>query len=259
LIFFAGISVASNDASILNATSRTGMSPFSVALKNAGWAHGPDLINAFMLTSSFSAINSSVYVSTRSLYSLADMGRAPAFLKKTVFGGVPIYAALVSNAVGLLALINVASGAGKVFGYIIDIAGSACFIAYAWIGIIHIRFRKAWRLQGHTVEELPFRAMWYPYGAYGLVVFNTFLLFINGYGSVINPFHPVDFVFSYIIVVLFALLWVFWKFYHKTHVVNLAEVDLQYGQRSYLGDEDEEEEPSRIKKAFRSFKNRSSS
>ena len=238
MVFFAGIIVPSNSSEILNATSNTGMSPFSIALQNAGWSHGPDLINVFIFTASFSAINSSIYIASRALYSLADLGRAPKFLLKTTSRGVPVYAAIVSNLVGLLALINVASGAGNVFTYIISVSGAATFIAWGCIGITHLRFRRAWRLQGHTSDELPFRALWYPWGAYFISGLNIFLLIIQGYGTLLSPWKPVSFVFSYVIVVLFVILLVFWKFYKKTKLVNLMEVDLQHGRRDFLDSEE---------------------
>lgn len=241
MVFFASIIVASDDPHLLSANSNTGMSPFSIALQNAGWQAGPHLINAFIFTASFSAINSSIYIASRTLFSLADLGRAPKFLLKTTSKGVPIYAAIISNLVGLLALINAAAGAGKVFEYIVAVSGSATFIAWGCIGVTHIRFRKAWKLQGHSVEDLPFRALWYPWGAYFISGLNLFLLIIQGYGTLLSPWQPVNFVFSYIIIVLFIILWVFWKFYKKTKVVNLAEVDLDYGQRAFLGQQDESE------------------
>jgi amino acid transporter len=163
----------------------------------------------------------------------------------------------VSNAVGLLALINVASGAGKVFGYLLSLSGAATFIAWACIGIIHIRFRRAWKIQGHTVDELPFRAFLYPWGAYFISGLNIFLLFIQGYATFLTPFKPVDFVFSYIVIALFVILMVFWKVYKRTKVVNMAEVDLQYGRRTYLADADEsEDKPSILTRAARSVRGR---
>lgn len=234
MIFFAGIIVPSNDPNFLSAGTDSGMSPWSIALQTAGWKSAPDLINVFLLTASFSAINSAIYISSRVLYSMAEAGRAPAFLKRTTSKNVPIYAALVSNLMGLIALINVASGAGTAFTYILDIAGAAAFIAWACIGITHLRFRRAWRLQGHTVDELPFRAFLFPYGAYFISGINVFLLLIQGYATLLTPWQPVSFVFSYIIVVLFVVLFVGWKVAKKTRFVDLAEVDLQYGRRDVV-------------------------
>lgn len=250
MIFFAGISAASNDPALLTASSNAGLSPFSIALQHAGWSHGPDLINAFILTATASAVNSAIYVASRTLYSLAICGRAPKFLAKTGWKGVPVNAAIASNAVGLLALLNISNGAGKVFSYLISISGAATFVAWACIGITHLRFRRAWYLQGHTPDELPFRAILFPWGPYFTSALNIFLLLIQGYGTLLTPFKPVDFVFSYIVIVLFLAILLFWKFYKRTKLVNLAEVDLHYGRRLPAVGQDETE-PAFFTKAAR--------
>lgn len=246
MAFFASITVASDDDKMLSGDSRAAMSPFAVALKHAGWDGGADLINAFIFVAIFSATNSSIYTGSRSLFALADLGRAPSFLLKTYFAGVPVYAAFITNAVGLLALINMASGAAKVFSYLVSLAGAAIFIAWTCIGITHLRFRRAWRLQGRSVNELPFRAWLYPYGTIFVTVINGFLLLIQGYATLLSPWKPVDFVFSYIIIVLFVILSISWKIYHKTKLVDLKEVDLQSGQRHFWTDPGESEKGSRL-------------
>lgn len=257
LMFFASISVASDNETLLSSGSKSALSPFAIALKNAGWNGGPHLINAFIFTATFSATNSSIYIGSRTLYALADLGRAPKVFLKTMFGGVPIYAAIATNLVGLLALVNAASGAGQTFNYLVSLSGAATFIAWAGIDVTHLRFRRAWHLQGHTAEELPFKALLYPYGAYFITVLNIFLLFIQGYGSLLTPWHPVDFVFSYLVIVLFLFIFLFWKFFKKSKLVNLREVDLVYGQRQFLSsDSEDEEKPSFFTRVIRSVKNK---
>ena len=88
------------------------------------------------------------------------------------------------------------SGGGKVFGYLVNLIGAGGLITWSIIGITHLRFRKAWRLQGHSPEELPFRAFLFPYGAWIVAIFNPFLVLIQGYGTLIHPWHPVDFVIA---------------------------------------------------------------
>lgn len=253
MVFFAGILVPSDDPNLLTAGSKAGKSPWSIALQNAGWKAAPDLINVFILIASFSAMNSAIYIASRVLHSLAGMGRAPAILGKTTSKGVPIYAAILSNLMGLIALINVATGAGTAFTYILDIAGAAAFIAWACIGVTHLRFRRAWKLQGHTPDELPFRAFLFPYGAYFVTFLNIFLLLIQGYGTFLTPWQPVAFVFSYIIVVLFVGLFAIWKVLKKTQFVNLAEVDLQSDRKEGLGGIDDMEEQRGIFARTKSF------
>ncbi|KAK5172115.1 uncharacterized protein LTR77_003753 [Saxophila tyrrhenica] len=243
LMSFAGISVSAVDEDLLTADSRAGSSPFAIMLVRAGYSWGGHLINAFIFFATFSASNSSIYLASRTLKSLADQGRAPRFFGKTHLGGVPVYAAVASNAVGLIALTTISEGGGKVFGYLVNLIGAGGLIVWSVVGITHLRFRRAWRLQGHTPDELPFHAFLYPYGAWIVAIFNPFLVFIQGYGTLINPQHWVDFVIAYIILVLFFVIWAGWKIWHRTKVVDLATVDLQEGRREVLAADDDEEQP----------------
>jgi len=55
------------------------------------------------------------------------------------------------------------------------------------ISIIHnsIRFRKAWKVQGHSLEELPFRALGGVYGSWFGVVLVSLVLIAQFY--VVRP------------------------------------------------------------------------
>ncbi|KAK3054313.1 hypothetical protein LTR09_004581 [Extremus antarcticus] len=256
IAFFAGISVSAVDEMLLTADSRAGSSPFAIMLLRAGYTWGPTLINSFIFFATFSACNSSIYLASRTLKSLADQGRAPRLFRKTHFGGVPVYAAVASNAVGLIALSTISEGGGKVFGYLVNLIGAGGLIVWSVVGITHLRFRKAWRIQGHTPEELPFRAFMFPYGAWIVAIFNPFLVFIQGYGTLIHPWHPVDFVVAYIILVLFFVIWAGWKLWHKTKIVDLATVNLQEGRREAIAVDDDEEGPGLFQRAGNALRGR---
>ncbi|KAI1472907.1 amino acid permease/ SLC12A domain-containing protein [Daldinia caldariorum] len=234
LVFFAGIIVPYNDSSLLTATSKSAQSPWTVALVHAGWAGGGNLVNVVMITAQLSSVNSAIYVASRSLVALAANGRAPALFARTTANGVPVNAIVFSNLLGLLALLNVAATPGKVFSYLVSISGAATFIAWAFIGVTHVRLRRAWALQGRGLDELPYRASLYPYGAWLVVVLNLFLVFVSGYEVFVGGFAAVDFVFSYVVVAIFAVLYFGWKLVKKTTVVKLAEADLVTGRRDYL-------------------------
>jgi amino acid transporter len=242
LIFFASIIVPSDDTGFLSATSKSASSPYSIALQHAGWDAAPNLINTFILTATFSAINSDIYIASRTLLSLAQLGRAPKFFAKTTQRGVPIYAVIVSGTLGLIALINIGTGSGIVFTYLITISGSATFIAWAFIAITHLRFLHAWKLQCRSPKDLPFQALLYPWGTYFVAALNIFLVFIQGYSTLLTPWQPVAFVFSYIILVLFVGLWMFWKIFKGCKIVDLRTVDLDKDRRDVLEDSMEDEE-----------------
>lgn len=48
-----------------------------------------------------------------------------------------------------------------------------------------------------------------------------------------------DFVINYIVIAVFALLYVGWKIVKRTRIVPLLEVDLLSGRRERLGEEGE--------------------
>ncbi|KAL7622104.1 hypothetical protein AAE478_007606 [Parahypoxylon ruwenzoriense] len=188
-----------------------------------------------MITAQLSSINSAIYVASRSLVALAANGRSPAFFTQTTArGGVPVNVVVFSNALGLVALLNVAATPGKVFTYLISISGAATFIAWACVGITHLRLRRAWALQDRSVDELPYRALLYPHGAWLVVALNVFLVFISGYEVFVGGFAAVDFVFSYVVLAIFAVLYLGGKVVKKTKIVALEDVDLVTGRRDYL-------------------------
>jgi yeast amino acid transporter len=56
----------------------------------------------------------------------------------------------------------------------------ATFLVWGVIEYVHIRFRQALKVQGQSVESLPFKALWYPYGTYFALAANIFLVFFQG-------------------------------------------------------------------------------
>lgn len=178
LSFFAGILVRSDNPDLLTAKSKSGLSPWTIAFQKAGVPAMGQVVNVVLITAQLSSMNSAVYVASRTLVSLASSGRAPKFFALTTKNGTPVPALVISNGVGLIAMLNYKTGPGVVFGYLITISGSATFIAWAVIGAIHLRFRKAWRAQGYRVEDLPYRAMLFPYGTIFVIILNTFLVII---------------------------------------------------------------------------------
>lgn len=112
------------------------------------------------------------------------------------------------------------------------------------IGVAHIRFRKALVVQGEDPSKLPYKALFYPWGTYFSLAANVFLIFFQGYTCFLNPFSSTDFVINYILLPVFVLFVVFYKFWHKTKFVQLEDMDIWTGRRECV-DSDEIEVPKR--------------
>ncbi|KAI0104635.1 amino acid permease-like protein [Nemania sp. FL0031] len=233
--FFYGLTCPSNADGLINGTSRALKSPMTIAIQNAGWEGGVHLINAFILVTCISAINSSIYIASRTLLFMAQDGKAPKFLGWTNRRGVPMPAIIFANAFGALSLLNISAGAANAYTYIVNLSGVSTFLVWGSISFTHIRFRQAWEFQGYPVEDLPFKALWYPWNAWFGLFANIFLAFVQGW-TTLAPFKAGDFVDAYILLPLFAIIYVAFKIWNGTRFWRLDEIDLQSGRRRDLED-----------------------
>jgi len=96
---------------------------------------------------------------------------------------------------------------------------------------------KALKVQGHSRDDLPYKAPFQPWGAYFALITTAIITFFKGYDTFI-PFKTDTFVTAYIGIPTFFVLWGSYKLYFKTKVIPLDQIDLVSGKREI----DEEEE-----------------
>lgn len=87
-----GLVVPSTDENLLNSSGTAAASPFVIAASRAGIKIVPSIINAVVLTSAWSSGNSGLLNSSRTLYGLAQEGRAFKIFKRTNRLGIPYVA-----------------------------------------------------------------------------------------------------------------------------------------------------------------------
>ena len=191
LVFFyigsvAAISVIcpSDDPALTSGGSGAGSSAFVVGMKRAGIPVLDSIINAGIIISAWSSGNSFLYLSSRSLYSLALSGNAPSFFKACTKKGVPYRAVAASSLFCALAYLNVGSSAAVVFNWFVNLTNTSGFISWICCTIVYLRFRKATNAQGIT--DLPYRSRLQPWGSWVAMVSFTILTLINGF----NVFWP---------------------------------------------------------------------
>ncbi|KAA9394395.1 amino acid permease [Kocuria coralli] len=203
------------------------MSPFTLVLQNAGVAFAASVMNAVILTAILSAGNSGLYASTRMLWSLAMEGKAPRFLRKLNKRGVPMYALLITSAFGLLAFGTTWFGDGAVYTWLINASALAGFIVWAGIAWTHYNFRKAFKAQGRSVSELPFRAKFFPAGPVVALAMCLLVIVGQSYEAFINgTITPLSLLSSYLGLPLFLAFWWGHKLVTKSQRVQPAQADL---------------------------------
>ncbi|KAG6048742.1 hypothetical protein E4U17_007051 [Claviceps sp. LM77 group G4] len=233
--FFFGITCPANAEELVNGGAKALQSPMTIAIQTAGWQGGVHLINAFILITCLSAVNSSIYIGSRTIFYMAQSGKAPRFVGKTDKRGVPIWAIVITNAVGSISMMNVSTGASKAYSYIVNLSGVSTFLVWGSISLIHIRFRRAWVAQDRKLSELPFKAMWYPYVAYFGLGANILLALVQGW-TTLSPFDAGAFVDAYILLPLFGVIYLACKLYWRgsDNMKHSWEIDLDSGRRTDL-------------------------
>lgn len=178
-LFILGLIYPSNSDSLIGSSgANTKASPFVLAIQLAGVKGLPSVFNAVITIAVLSVANSATYASTRTIQSLAMQGMAPKFLAYVDKHGRPVPTIILQLVLGLLAFVNESSsGGGTLFTWLLALSGLANFFVWGSICAAHIRFRAAWKLHGHAVDELPYRASFGVYGSY-LGIFLNFICLV---------------------------------------------------------------------------------
>lgn len=223
-----GFLIPYDDPNLLNSSvENVAISPFTLVLDRFGFAFAASFINAIILTAVLSAGNSGLYASTRMLYAMAKAGDAPKIFTKLNSRGVPVPALLATAAFGVFAFLTSLIGEGTAYNWLINISGMSGFIAWLGIAIAHYRFRRVFHAQGKSLDAIPFKALFYPFGP----IFATILCLIIIAGQNYTAFtgDTIDWYgasVAYIGIPVFLLVYAAYKSKYKTHVIPLKEVNL---------------------------------
>ncbi|QKS02237.1 amino acid permease [Sphingomonas sp. CL5.1] len=131
-------------------------SPFVRMFGAAGIPYAADAMNFVVAIAALSAMNTSLYLASRMLFSLSRGGYAPALFGKLSAGGVPLAATLLSGACVLLAG-SLAMLTPLAYNYLFGIALFGGILTWASILASHIVFRRR-----HAAAALPVRMPFFP-------------------------------------------------------------------------------------------------
>ncbi|KAJ5608386.1 Amino acid/polyamine transporter I [Penicillium hordei] len=233
-VLCVGILVPYNDKTMADAFDNgkpgAAASPYVISMDRLKIPILPDIVNAVILTASFSAGNSYMYCASRSLYGLALEGKAPKLFTKCTNNGVPIYCVGIVLIIGLLSFLQVSNGASVVLNWFVNLVTASQLINFSVVTFTFIRFKKALAAQGIARETLPYRSWFQPYIAYFAFICTTTMAFVGGY-TVFLPgnWSIPTFLFSYTMIGVFPVIYFGWKLFHGTKLLKPEEVDLVTG------------------------------
>lgn len=226
-----GINVPYNDRELMEAfqNGRPGAaaSPYVVSMNRLRIRVLPDIVNAAILSSAFSAGNSYVYCASRSLFGLALEGKAPRVLRRCTGSGVPIYCVLVVLVFSLISFLQVSNGTAVVLGWFTSLVTASQLINFSVMAVTFLHFKAACDAQGLARSSLPYRSWGQPWVARYALTGCLLMTFVGGY-TVFLPGHwnVTTFLFSYTMVGVFPVLFVAWKVLKRTKWLSPYEVDL---------------------------------
>lgn len=237
MIFYIGgiIVVATllpyTDPNLLSgAIDNVAVSPFTLIFERAGLAIAASLMNAVILTSVLSCGNSTLYIASRLLYSMAQSGKAPKLLGKVSRRGVPVYAVLGTAAISCLCFLSSFAGDSVVYTWLYNATGLTGFITWFGICICHLRFRKAFKAQGRDLAELKYKAKLYPYGTIAALIICGLVILGQGYYAISDT--GIDWygvLVAYIGLPIAVALYFIHKLVKKTRLIPVMDMDLSAG------------------------------
>lgn len=227
-ILIIGLMIPYTDPHLLeNDTADVAQSPFTLLFAQVGIPAAAALMNLVVLTAVLSAGNSGMYASTRMLYSMALEGKAPRMFRRLSAGGIPINALYVTTLVGALCFLSSVFGERTVYTWLLNTSSMCGFIAWLGIAICHYRFRKGMAAQGRSLDVLPYRARWFPFGPLFAFALCLFVVLGQNYQAFIGgTINWSGLAATYITLPLFLAIWLGYRIKHRTRFVRYAEMNV---------------------------------
>jgi AAT family amino acid transporter len=156
-------------------------SPFVAMFESIGLREAAGIINFVVITAALSSCNAGIFSGGRLLLGLSKIGNAPQALGEVSKSGVPMKAILMTI---LLPTLGVALNyfvPEKAFQWIT--AAVTLIGLLVWIAILftQIQFRKS--LTQAQRDELPYRAILWPYGSWFAIFFVMFVIGLMAYSE----------------------------------------------------------------------------
>jgi amino acid transporter len=238
-LFFVGLLVPANHPNLMDVKNKysDGASPFVIAVKDAGLNGFDHFINAVIMISVMSIGVSCIYGGSRTLTALAQEGYAPKIFTYVDKSGRPLPSVILHLACGALAYIQVTAGGNVVFGWFLALSGLAALFTWGSIVLAHIRFRAAWAHHGHTLDEIPFQAVFGVTGSYiGLTL--CFLVLVATLFNAIAPpgqgsqlANAEQFFNAWLTIPVILFFWAIGYAWKRQGWLTLDQMDVDTGRR----------------------------
>ncbi|KAH6851100.1 amino acid permease/ SLC12A domain-containing protein [Chaetomium sp. MPI-CAGE-AT-0009] len=236
-LFFVGLLIPHDEERLIGSGNpyADGASPFVLVGKYANLNGYDSFMNVIILVSVLSIGVSAVYGGSRTLTALSQQGYAPKLFSYIDRSGRPLMSVAAICAFAPLAYVQLDTQGTTVFDWLLALSGLAALFTWGSICLAHIRFRTAWLKQGHSLDEIPFRAVGGVYGSYLGLGLNILCLIAQLYVSICpvgGGFNDAEGFFkSYLAMPVVIVFWIGGFLWKRTGWLRTDQIDLDTGRR----------------------------
>ncbi|MCM3662685.1 hypothetical protein M3148_17105, partial [Georgenia satyanarayanai] len=114
-----------------------------------------------------------------------------------------------------------------IYLWLLNTVGITGFIAWLGIAVCHYRFRKGFLKQGYRLDQLPYRAKWFPFGP----LFAIAICIVISLGQDYQAFFAahidwMEVLSIYVWIPLFVAIWWAYRRARKSRLVRYEEMDI---------------------------------
>lgn len=240
-LLFIGLLISATDPDMLGGKEAyvdANASPFVLVGKRAGLDGYDHFINAVIMLSVVSIGLSGVYGGSRTLTAMAEQGYAPKFFDKIDRAGRPLHSNILILILGGVAYGGSSPTSGpEMFDWLLGLSGLAALFTWGSICFAHIRFRAAWKRQGHTLDEIPFKHALGVYGSWIGFIMSIIVFIAQIYVAIYPPNNGGErntaqgffkSCLAFPVVVFFWIAGYIWK---RPKFLTLDNIDVDTGRR----------------------------
>lgn len=210
-------------------------SPWVIALQSSNLCQASGVFNGIIVFCAVSCANAQLYVSSRTIYSLALQGKAPQILTKCNRWGIPYVAVLFAATFGLLSYLSLSERANIVFQNLTSLISSSGIMVWFAMNLAFIRFYYGLKKRPDIISRddklYPYKSFAQPYTACFGLIGSGFIILGTGWVVFLKGEWNTWFFFSsYGALILFIILYVGYRFSKGTRTPSLEQLDYDSGR-----------------------------
>lgn len=214
-------------------------SPFVIAIMRAGVSGLPSVFNVVILLAVLSVANAGVFGCSRTLVALATEGMTPFphFVSYIDRQGRPLVAVCITMTFALLCFLVASSQYSEVFDWMLAFSGLAQIFTWGSVCLAHVRYRMGMKKQGHSLDELAWKAGAGIWGSVLGVILCFFILGVDWWTSMWPMGESASaesfFQGGYLSLPIVIAFYIFGKIYYKdwSLFIRSSDMDLTSGIR----------------------------